>query len=273
MNRPSPQTIKFGVLSSFIFIGSAVGIASLWPSTLSVGRAYAAQLVKEGGTAGGGEAEVDYRLATWLDPGNQAAYAGLARLQIATGQADEALTSLNRAGEGSDVEQLKVRTLIELGRTNQAADEASRLTGPGRSDDDLLLACFANALAGRPIDDGITSRLSSPEALQRVSRIKGGDLTLAQELFATGLLQSSSALLAKLPSSFESNLLLARIHFLRHTDADLDQAAELLNRAVSQNPANIEARHLLSNIYRAQNKYPDAQAQEAFIAKLQSGRL
>jgi len=273
MHRPSPSTIKFSLLSGAVLLGTSASLASLWAYATNAARQQAAQLVQEGNTANGAEAQVDYQLATWLDPRNQPAYAGLARLQIATGQTDEALDSLAKAGEGSEVEQLKVRTLMELGRTNQAADEASKLTTPGHSDDDLILASLAYALAGRTIDDALIGRLSSPEAVQRVQKVKVSQLHLANELFATGLLKSSSALLVKMPDSFQRNLQLARIGFARHEPETLIQAENLLNRAILQNPTNLVARHLLSNVYRAQNKSIEAQAQEAFIAKVQSGRL
>jgi thioredoxin-like negative regulator of GroEL len=272
MNKPSPTTVKFWALAALILLASAAGLAALWPHLIQAAHDQSAKLVREGMQASGGEAEADFQLATWLNPGNHEAYIGLARTQILGGQAEDAIASLAQAGEGSEVEQLKVRTLLELGRNNEAANEATKLSAPGRSQDDLMLAVLAYAAAGRTADESTTARLSSPEALQRVQRANAGALTLAAELYASGLLRSSSALLTRLPTSYERNLLLARINYDRHTKTDLAAAGNLLTGAIALNPASIEARQLLANVYRDQNRLTDAQKQDAFIAKLRNGQ-
>jgi Flp pilus assembly protein TadD len=254
-------------------VSAAALIAAAWPATLAAARRQSMELTAAGAQADGAEVEVDYRLATWLDSHNQTAYTGLAHSLVAAGRPEEALANLSGAGEGSEVEQLQIRTLIELGRYNQAATVATTLTAPGRPDGDLVLAALAYALAGRPTDaTALIPRVASPEAAQGIARAGAGNVTLAAELYATGLLQSSSALLSKLPTSYERNLLLGRIRYTRHTETDLSQAVDFLTVATTLNPSGLEAHTLLAKVYRDQNKLPDATRQEALISQLQSGR-
>jgi hypothetical protein len=271
--KNQPSTTLFWALAAGTLLGTAVLLADLWPAALTAARHQSVQLTEEGSRTAGGETEVDYRLATWLDPSNAVAFAGLARVQIAAGRADDALVSLERAGQGSEVVRLKVRALLELGRYNEAADVAAQLISPGHTTDDIVLAALAYALAGRSADiNALMPLVASPEALQHVQRARAGQAPLAAELYATGLLQSSSTLLSKQPASFERNLLLARIRYTRHSNQDLAQAANFLAEATHLNPSNLEARQLLVTIYRDQGKADEANRQEALISQLQTGR-
>lgn len=264
---------KFAAFAAVTVLASAGALAALWPVTLAAAHQESAELVGEASYANPGEAATDYLLATWLDHHNTAAYAGLARTQIATGRPDAALASLSHAGQGSEVEQLRVRTLIELGRPDAAADAAATLTASNRSQDDLLLAVLAYDNAGRPDNaTALIPRLTSPEAAQAAARAQAGPLGLAAELSATGLLRSSSAILVKTPTSYDRNLQLARIRYAQHTKATLAEATDYLISANALNPANINARQLLAKIYRELGNTHDAQVQAALIAKLQSGR-
>jgi hypothetical protein len=268
--RPEPA---FAALAAGTIVAGAMSLASLWPVTLQAARDQSAALVVAGDKAKGPEAANDYLLATYLDPANHQAHIRLARTQIAAGQADLALKTLERAGQGSEVEQLKVRTLIEIGRPGDAADEAVRLTEPGRTEDDIVLASLAYGLAGRTADaQALSTRVTSPEALQRIARAQASLITLAAELYATGLQNSSSALLEKLPVSYERNYLLARIHYGLYTKASLARAAELLRVSIGINPASLESRDLLAKVLRAQGDANGAVEQDAAAAKLRSGR-
>jgi cytochrome c-type biogenesis protein CcmH/NrfG len=106
-----------------------------------------------------------------------------------------------------------------------------------------------------------------------VKRAQSSKLTLAAELFASGLLNSSSTILQAEPGSYERNLLLARIHYARYTKTSLANAADLLKTAVSINPASIEARSLLAKVHRALEQENEAITQDAAVAKLKAGRL
>jgi thioredoxin-like negative regulator of GroEL len=262
---------KFWALTVIALLGSAAGLASLWPVSLAAARSQSVQLAADASRANGGEASTDYLLAVKLNPHNQTAYAGLARLQIATGHPDDALVSLAHAGTGSDVEQLKLRTLLELGRFDAAASAAGDLTTPGRSEADLLLAAEAYMLSGQPSQTtALAPRLSSPDAARRLARIQAANITFATELYANGLLKSSSAVLAKLPASYDSHLLQARINLAQN--ASPAETISHLAAANTLNPSNTAARTLLAQIYRSQNQPALATAQDALIHQLQTGR-
>ncbi|MDB5179182.1 MAG: hypothetical protein JWN01_1125 [Patescibacteria group bacterium] len=273
MSNSQPSNVKFWVITTLTLLATAGSAGMLWPLAVQAAHSQAAKFAQEGSAAAGGEAEVDYRLATWLDPTNPTAWLGLARVQIINDQAPNALASLERAGEGSEAKQLQVRTLIELGRVQDAAGAAAALATPSATEPDLLLAATAYALAARPADiTRLTARVTSPEGRQRLTRVQNGNITLASELYATGLLRSSSVILAGLPASFERDLLLARVYYARHTPGSLNQAAALLTSAVNLDPSDIEARGLLADTYRAQDNAVEAAKQQALITKLQAGR-
>jgi hypothetical protein len=273
MSQKPPSNAKFWLLASATVVASACALAALWPLALNAARAQSARLTTEATTANGGEAQADYQLATWLDSRNTAAYLGLARLQIAHSQAGLALATLDQAGEGSQAQQLKVRTLIELGRYPQAADAAVTLAAPGRPDDDLVLAALADTLATRTPDvTALIPRLTSPEAAQRVRHAQVDKVTLAYELYATGLPRSSSALLTPAPTSFERNLLLGRIRYATHSPADLAEAADFLASAIALNPAGLEAHQLLANVYRDRKNFAAANQQDSLAVRLQAGK-
>jgi thioredoxin-like negative regulator of GroEL len=264
---------KFWAITVVAIVAAGGGLAALWPVALSAARSESATLTTEGRHAAGAEAVADFQLAARLDPQNHAAYIALARDQIASGQPDAAFANLDHAGKGSDVEQLRVRTLIELGRSSAAAAAAQDLTTPDRSQADLLLATLSYLNADRRADaTALMPRLTSPEAAGSATRAASGEIGLASELYATGLQNSSSAILTAAPTSYERNLLLARILYARHTRPSLTTASDYLASATSLNPGGLEARQLLARVYRDLGNIPDATTQEALAAKLQNGR-
>ena len=248
-------------------------MASLVPASHRTALHQSDLLTAAGSHAKGGESEADFRLASILNPRNTTAFIGLAQTQIAAGQPQLAVDTLKHAGQGSDVARLQVRTLIELNRPADAALAAAALTSPNATQSDLTLAGLAYALANRPADiAALMPRLSSPDAAGSVSRAQSGKFPLAASLYATGLLNSSSAILTTLPASYERNLLLAHINYARHTADNLTEAASLLTAAIAINPSAIEARQLLRSVYADQNNAVAAQEQAGFIAQLQAGR-
>ncbi len=273
MHRPNARLIAFFSFSGLILAASATALATTWPAAVGAAHAGASKLVGDAATASLPEAAVDYQLATWLDPSNQAAYLGIARTQIVTGHAETALTALERAGEGSEAAELRIRTLIELGRTSEAATRAATLGASGRSEADITLAALTYALAGRPADIApLNALVSSPEALQHLARIVAGNVPLAGELYTAGLPESSRNLLLKLPVTFERNLLLGHIYYDQHTTADLSTATGYLTTALTLNPADIEAHKLLAAVYVDRNLPTDAANQNILVQKLLSGK-
>jgi tetratricopeptide (TPR) repeat protein len=243
MSHTKTTAAAFLSLTTLVVIGAAAGLALAWPHVQSAAHHQAASLVGEAATANSAEAMADYRLAVRLDPTNIAAKLGLARTQIKAGQAEAALTTLKSAGEGSEASQLRVRTLIELGRIDAA-------TGL------LALIGLQNA----------------PDAAQHVARVQAGTLSLAAELYAAGLPNSSSALLLKQPISFTRNILLARIAIDRHTAADLTAASDNLATAVTINPSDAQAHRLFASVL-ADRGLTDESAQQTQLAdRIESGR-
>lgn len=254
-------------------MGSAALLASAWPATQAYAKEQSAELTRAGQGASGGESENDFRLATWLDSSNDAAFAGLAQAQVAAGQPNEALQTLTEAGEGREVARTKVRILLELGRYTEAAGFTAILTSDKAIQEDLVLTAIALSLAQQPAAiASLKTRVSSPAALQALARAEAGDIPLATELYARGLLRSSSALLLKLPVSFERNLLLSRIVLSRTTPASLSQAEQYLSAALTQSPSQLEARRLLYRVYQAQGNQAGANHEAQLIRRLEAGQ-
>ncbi|HUD11951.1 MAG TPA: hypothetical protein VMS08_06075 [Candidatus Saccharimonadia bacterium] len=273
MQNSSPKQTKFWIIATLVIVATAAAIAASWPHVLVASHKESTVLVTEASGVSGGEAQSDYQLAAWLDSNNKAAYIGLAASEVDSGQAKAAGVALKGAGSGPDVAPLTVRTYIELGQYQQAAAKASLLTTPGSSDTNLLLAALAYGLDNHGSEiTALLPRISSSDALQGAQRAQAGNLALASELYATGLLNSSKAMLLKLPVTYERNLLLSRIYFSQPNQSNLLRAEALLTTAISLQPASINARQLLTVVYRDENKLPQASWQAALVSKLQSGR-
>ncbi len=273
MDSHRQSNVKFWVASVIVFVVSAAALAALWPSALSAARATSSRLASDG-QADRGVTTADYQLAVWLNPGNQTARLGLAAAQIEDGQAAAALATLGPAGQGSAVGALRVRAFIEDNQPVAAAAAGGGLVTQAPTDTNIELVALADASAGRPLtqNSSLISRLTSSEALQAVNRTDAGELPLAAELYATGLLHSSRRILLTLPQSYERNLLLANVDYDIHTQSTLTQASSVLSAAIAMNPADISTRQLLVQVYRAQGKPAEAFDQTTAIAKLQSGR-
>ena len=277
MPRSNASQTRFYVISVITLVSSATVLAITLPparaSMIAAAKSQASELVGEAAGANAAEAAVDYQIASWLDPTNKAAYLGTARIQIAAGNPETAFKALDRAGQGSEASSLRIRTLIELGRTNEAADHAASLTAPEHTDADIILAAQAYALAGRPSDiPALTALVSTPQAAGRIARAQAGNVPLAGELYTSGLPESSRALLVKQPNSFERNLLLGRLYYDQHTTTSLSTATGYLSSAVKLNPSSAEAHQLLAAVY-AERKMPSESATETILAKkITSGR-
>lgn len=274
MSHSTPSNTKFVALSVLIVLASASTIAALWPAVHRYKHAEAGRLVIAGQQASGQEAVANFRLATWLNPQSEAAHLGLARTSLATGQTNTALQELAKAGEGSEVMRLKLRTHLELEQANQAIAAAQTLgNAPAATQADLVLACLAFAAGNQPANcDALKPRLSSAEALERVTRAQTAPNTLAAELLASELPKSATAILVKLPVSFQRNLWLGHIYFNQRTVSSLSEAADIVTAALDMDPSSIEAHQLLANIYTLQDKPEAAQAQTELTTKLISGR-
>jgi len=273
MRRPQASSAAFLGLTSLVILGTASVLAAAWPAARAGAKAEAAGLISRAASAPLSEAAADYHLATVLDRHNQSGYLGLARTYIATGQADKALASLEMAGDGSDAAQLRLRTMIELGRVDEAARRAQPLTEAGRSDHDKLLAGLTYALADRGEEiPALVPTAASPDTARRLTRIQTGGLPLATELFNAGLTKSSETVALRQTPSFERSLLLARIYSARHNPSDIEAATNYLRQAAEINPADIGVHQLLVSIYTDQHRTDQAAAEDVLVKRLQAGR-
>lgn len=270
MKPASQSSASFFVLSAITVLLAAVGLTLMIPVAASQRLLAANRLAATGAGNQGSVAIASYQLASWLDPANPLVHLDLARSRLAAGQPTAALNELNRAGQGSEVSRLKVRTLMELGRNTEAATVA-HASLPDPQDD--LLRCLALAVTNDATGcDATMARESSPEALQRMLRAKSNTFTLAVELYAAGLQKSSSAILEQLPASFASSLLLGRIYYDTHTADSLQSARHRLEAAVATDPSSIATHQLLAAVYRDLGQLSAAEHQADLATRLVAGR-
>ena len=251
---------------------AGVALGLLWPVVLGYSRAESGRLSDEGARVGGAEGEVDYHLAYWLDHGNAAAALHFATAQLAADQPDAALTTLEQAGKGSEVVRVRIEAGLELGDIAQSVQVAHSLTDANPNEADIMTAALAFGVAGEGSAlQALEARVSSPEALQRVKRAEAGNLPLASELYATGLLRSSSALLVKLPASKLRSLYLGRINYRWHTKATLATAADYYASTISLDPTDQQARREYIVVLQDLGRSDEVATQQQLLAKLVSG--
>lgn len=273
MSSTTSPNLKYFPLVAIVVLTTAGAMATTWPSMRQAARSESNRLVGYARASEPAEAASFYSIAVRLDPANQAAYLGQARLQLAAGKPEVALSALDHAGEGSAAAELRVRMLIELGRNSQAADSAASLLATNHTDANIVLVGLAYALAGRSGDiPALIPRVTAPEAAQRLARAQAGQLPLAAELSASELPVSARALLVTQPVSFERNLLLGRLYYQAHTPADLVAATNYLSEAATLNPSDRSAHLLLANIYSQRGLTAESLAQTALVAQLDAGR-
>src|SRR4051812_17183209 len=112
MSSKTESNLLFFPLITLAVIGSAAALAAAYPALHAAAKSESTNLVADARKSGIAQAQSYYQLATLLDPGNTAAFKGLALGQLALGQPEAALVTLAKAGQGSDVLSLRVRTLM-----------------------------------------------------------------------------------------------------------------------------------------------------------------
>ena len=247
--------------------------ASLWPSVLAYSRNESASLTREAGQGTGADAELDYRLAYHLDHGNVTAALHFATAELADEQPQAALDALKAAGEGSDVQRIRIEALLELGNVDAATATGADLAKTDTSDETVRIVALAYGV--RRNQDAIAAlkaRVSSPEALQALSRAQAGNLPLAHDLSATGLNLSTRALLVKLPSSADRDLLLAQTDVRLGTHAMLADAASSYATSLALNPSNLAARGQYVDLLRLLKDPQDAAMQQTLHDAIANGR-
>jgi tetratricopeptide (TPR) repeat protein len=198
---------------------------------------------------------------------------GYARVYLAQGRSAEAMELLARVGENQDGLRLRMQILTELAKYDQAKPIADKLLLHG-NEADILLAASVYKLGNHTTElAALDSRLTSVEALQALSRLKAGNLSLAFELRALGLPVTSSTLLVKLPDSTPRNLALGGILLQKGDKASLVQAAAYLEMGIKLDPANIELRSKYGEVLRAEKMNNEADVQDKLVLRLRQGKL
>lgn len=274
MSNSQPSgTKRFLIPATVLVILSGLLLASLWPVARSYARTESRRLSDEAGKASGAEAEVDYHLAYRLDHGNATAALHFAVAQLASDQPAAAIVTLAEAGEGSDVLETRLDAYLELEEISSAIGAANALVESEASQSGLALAALAYGVGERGSAlRALEPLLTAPEARQRLTRAEAGNLPLASELYAAGLLRSSSTILRKLPASAQRSLLLGRIGYRRHTQASLTEAVDYYQSVLAIDPANQPARGELIKTYTDLGRSNEAAAEQSLYDKLAAGR-
>jgi hypothetical protein len=272
MHASRAQTMGFWIIALITTLASCASAITLWPKIISYASRQSASLTASALQANGGESLVDYQLATWLNPANSAAYAGLAVAQLANNQPNAALVNIANAGDEPDLLPTSIRARIELGQYQTAASLVKQMLAANPTDANLVLAIESLALAHDTSQiQALMTHISSPNALQAAQRVESGDVSFAQQLYSTGLPNASKSMLLNLPVSFERNMLLATIDANLNSTADLYVAQTLLEVAITINPSSVPARQLLIQIDRDNNNLSGASREATLAHSLQSG--
>lgn len=268
----STKDPKFWFTASLLMVSTAGLAASFWPAAKSAAQAQSIRLTQAAKGAGGHEAILDYKLAYWLDRSNATAALELAKYSLATGQTQLAFKQLSGAGDSAEALRLRLRTELELNLPT-SKQTAQRLLGHAETDDDLVLTAAAFvALSQISLIDSLTTRLSSPEALQHVQSMKASLTATGIELYILGLPESSERILAGESSSLPRDIVLAHLLTRKNTPESLIQARDLYLSALRLDPSNQEARQGLVTVYTSLDQPDAANEQAALLTRLKAGR-
>jgi Flp pilus assembly protein TadD len=272
-SQPSIRNLNFWFIAGLTLTLSSALVVSTLPYLHQLRLWEAGQLVREGSAAHGAEAEADYRLAHKLDTENPQAALHFAVIETNTGRPEDAITTLQHAGMGREVEVARLRAEIEAGELQLAVSTADHLLVLAPSSSDIVLIASAYGLAGYPARAvALVPIVSSLETLQGVQRAASDELGLASVLAAQGLQTSASALLVKIPNSIPRSLLLAQIFISQNTPASLSSAVEYLKSGISLAPANSEVRVRLISVLKTLGRTDEAGQQQALLDRLLVGR-
>ena len=258
-----------------IFLAGGL-IASGWPAAHWYADNTATRLVGEAATTSADQAGLDYHIANLLDSANATAAWHIAASELADGHAQQAADTLQRSSGGLDANFLTtlVRTKLETGDIPAAVKNTNTLaTIKNLNDDQVVTIAMAYSLAGEGISvAALEPRVSSPQALERIRQAEAGNVSLADALGASGLLNSSSAILMKLPSSAPRDLRLAKLDAASSTKSDWSAAGKLYQSYLAAMPTDINARLAYAIVLDRLKQPDDANHQRNLVASLQAGR-
>jgi hypothetical protein len=276
--QAKPSNLKFWVAGGLVIVLNAGLAASLWPHLANAAHTRADQLVEAGKRAQDSEAQVHFKIAQLLDPGNELAALTVAKQLLAQDQPERAVAVLDRAvereaGESPAMHALAIQGLLEAGDTDRAVQQANALVTIAQTPGQLHLIALAYGVGEQT--DRLARHmavLSASEGARRAIAAAPHKLALAQELYATGLLRSSERILAGLPASITRNLLLASLKEHAATTESLTEARDLYRAAIELDLVNIPARQGLIRILSYQGEHEAANKQSVLLKRLTDGR-
>ena len=270
------SSVSFWVWSAITICLAGGLLASGWPAAHWYAGKTASRLVGDAMTTSADQANLDYRVANILDPANPTAAWHIAASELADSHARGAADTLQRANGGRDAEFITtlIRAELETGDISAAVKNAHALEKiENLTDDQLITVAMAYGVAGEGSSVvALEPRISSPQALGRIRKVQAGNVSLADVLGASGLLNSSSAILMKLPSSAPRNLRLAKLDAASPTKSDWSAAAELYQSYLAAVPTDINARLAFAVVLDRLKQPDDANHQRNLVASLQAGR-
>lgn len=302
MSKSQPSTPKF-VLAASLVIVLAAGLANLAQPQAASWRHHQTQnLVNQSVNQPGLAAESDLQLAKMLSPHDNTLLVKLAQAQIADGHLNAAIKTLapdtSQAGESllaqtqmslqhypeatasyltlvqdhpSDLARIGLaKAWMERGNYGQAL---TALYAVGQNNDLAYeLRSFSLELQGvTSAEDCLcTYPVGSPQAVQAVMRAESSQLTLAQELYALGLPDSSQRVLIKLTGQTNLEWLLRAKIALGRPTPDLRTASSALRRGLAIDPSNAEMHQLLLKVLEQQGDANGAKVQRLLLQQLSS---
>lgn len=217
--------------------------------------------------------ELLLQTALKLNPDNQDAKIALAKTKLEQGKTDEALKLLASVNN-VETARLRLTYYAEKGSLAEAKMAADYLATKATDSVDQLIAglvlCETKDAAAA---SQLIARMSDSKAAQRLKSAGASTLSLALEMRAIGLENSSNRVISAVPRNVTRDLAWADALSGGNKTADLTAARDLYAGIVAGNPADIDTRDKLARILARLGDTEAANAQLKLVDKLRSGKL
>lgn len=298
----------------YIIIGVSALIALLIIVATPISNARAAKLVAQAQTrlsqGDTTQAIADFQVATILAPANHNYKQLLASAYLKANRPNDAARELKTLPIGESGMQIVtiyrqsgqlkqagkvLEDVLQANKSQAALIAKSELElEQGRGDSAIIAArtalaidthnpeaqvqlglCYAvNNMTVR-LNDLIGS-VTSPRALHTLKQAKQGKPALAYQLYSSGLIRSSRAILINQPQLMvPDQVLLGRINLILapNDPPKLKEAETALAKAAQTDPANLESHKLLREVYLRQQNTAAALHQADLINQLETGKI
>ncbi len=227
------------------------------------------------------QALVWYRVASTLAPHDSRVLIALAKADIAAGRDADALRAATRAvahGGSRPALILQSQAYLELNQNDQAIASAKKAIAISASGNDAgLQLSLAYAVAGKSDMLSQTIGLMTlSEAAKILPALQHNNFSLAQILYAQGLLNSAQRVLDQHPVENSQYYLLKAQVLLQlneHSKSVLEQGRGLLEKAVALSPERIDIRRALIVVDNELGDSAAAKEQGIRIKALESGKV